>query len=72
MVHLLCRQVSHQINMGRWCCLAELLCYLLQVYGITATSLLNFAVSDGATMLVTRFVWPEAEQAATLYYAEGE
>jgi hypothetical protein len=34
-------------------------------------SLLNFVVSDGATMVATRFVRPEAEAAATLYYAEG-
>lgn len=34
-------------------------------------SLLNFVVSDGATMVATRFVRPESEAAATLYYAEG-
>lgn len=39
--------------------------------GITDVSLLNFVVSDGATMIATRFVRPESEAAATLYYAEG-
>lgn len=39
--------------------------------GISDVSLLNFVVSDGATMIATRFVRPETEAAATLYYAEG-
>jgi hypothetical protein len=39
--------------------------------GINDVSLLNFVVSDGATMIATRFVRPESEAAATLYYAEG-
>jgi predicted glutamine amidotransferase len=39
--------------------------------GVAATSLLNFVVSDGATMIATRFVYPEADTAASLYYAEG-
>jgi hypothetical protein len=39
--------------------------------GITDVSLLNFVVSDGATMIATRFVRPETDNAATLYYAEG-
>lgn len=39
--------------------------------GISDVSLLNFVVSDGATMIATRFVRPENEAAATLYYAEG-
>jgi hypothetical protein len=39
--------------------------------GISDVSLLNFVVSDGATMIATRFVRPESEAAATLYYAEG-
>lgn len=34
-------------------------------------SLLNYVVSDGSTLIATRFVRPEAEGAATLYYAEG-
>jgi hypothetical protein len=40
--------------------------------GVTDTSLLNFVVSDGTTMVATRFVSPEGGTAATLYYAEGE
>lgn len=40
--------------------------------GVADTSLLNFVVSDGTTLVATRFVWPESEGAATLYYAEGE
>lgn len=43
-----------------------------QSHGVTATSLLNFVVSDGATLVATRFVYPEGENAASLYYAEGE
>jgi len=39
--------------------------------GVQDVSLLNFVVSDGATMIATRFVRPETEAAATLYYAEG-
>jgi predicted glutamine amidotransferase len=39
--------------------------------GITDTSLLNFVVSDGATMVATRYVSNDAEQPASLYYAEG-
>ncbi len=39
--------------------------------GVRATSLLNFVVSDGATLIATRFVEPAQESAATLYYAEG-
>lgn len=35
------------------------------------TSLLNFVVSDGSTLIATRFVRPESDGAATLYYAEG-
>lgn len=40
-------------------------------YGITATSLLNYVVSDGSTLIATRFVSPESEGPASLYYAEG-
>lgn len=40
-------------------------------HGVTATSLLNFVISDGATMIATRFVHPASERAASLYYAEG-
>lgn len=39
--------------------------------GITATSLLNYVVSDGTCLLSTRFVMPETADAASLYYAEG-
>ena len=39
--------------------------------GITETSLLNFVVTDGLTMIATRCVFPETEAAASLYYAEG-
>ena len=39
--------------------------------GITETSLLNFVVTDGHTMIATRCVFPETEEAASLYYAEG-
>ena len=39
--------------------------------GITETSLLNFVVTDGHTMIATRCVFPETEAAASLYYAEG-
>jgi hypothetical protein len=39
--------------------------------GVTDTSLLNYVVSDGTTLLATRFVSPEGGAAATLYYAEG-
>lgn len=42
-----------------------------QEHGITNTSLLNFVMSDGATMIATRFVYPEQDTAASLYYAEG-
>jgi glutamine amidotransferase len=39
--------------------------------GVTATSLLNFVVSDGNCLLATRFVHPGSADAASLYYAEG-
>ena len=39
--------------------------------GITDSSLLNFVVSDGTTLVATRYVYPETERAASLYYAEG-
>lgn len=35
------------------------------------TSLLNFAVTDGATLIVTCCVSPDDEKPASLYYAEG-
>jgi len=38
--------------------------------GITDTSLLNFVVSDGKTMVATRYVSND-EQPASLYFAEG-
>ena len=37
--------------------------------GITDTSLLNFVVADGATLVATRFVSNERDAAASLYYA---
>lgn len=40
-------------------------------HSITSTSLLNFVVSDGNNLIGTRFVLPEHEKAATLYYAEA-
>lgn len=42
-----------------------------QQRGISETSLLNFVVSDGTTIVATRFVTPDSDTAATLYYAEG-
>lgn len=35
------------------------------------TSLLNFTVTDGATLIATCCVSPDAEKPASLYYAEG-
>lgn len=40
-------------------------------YGVTCVSLLNFVLSDGATLIATRYVYPETESPASLYYAEG-
>ncbi|GLC44069.1 hypothetical protein PLESTB_000932700 [Pleodorina starrii] len=40
-------------------------------HGITSTSLLNYVVSDGTTLIATRFVSPESDGPASLYYAEG-
>ncbi|GLI58924.1 hypothetical protein VaNZ11_000709 [Volvox africanus] len=40
-------------------------------HGITGTSLLNYVVSDGSTLIATRFVSPESDSPASLYYAEG-
>lgn len=42
-----------------------------QQHGVTATSLLNFVVSDGTTLIGTRFVSPDTEKPATLYYSEA-
>ena len=39
--------------------------------GVAEVSLLNFAVSDGATLIATRWVSHEGEEPASLYYAEG-
>lgn len=39
--------------------------------GVTDLSLLNFVVSDGVTMLATRFVNHDNEAPASLYFAEG-
>ena len=38
---------------------------------VTEVSLLNFVVSDGATLVATRYVSRYDEEAASLYYAEG-
>lgn len=40
-------------------------------HGIESTSLLNYVVSDGKTLLATRFVSPTCDTPASLYYAEG-
>lgn len=37
--------------------------------GITEVSLLNFAMSDGSTLIATRYVSHEDEEPASLYYA---
>lgn len=42
-----------------------------QSAGITETSLLNFVVSDGRTLIASRCVFPEQDAAASLYYSEG-
>ena len=42
-----------------------------EAHNITSTSLLNFVVTDGSTLVATRFVSPENDTAASLYYAEG-
>lgn len=34
-------------------------------------SLMNFVVSDGTSVVATRFVWPEGSAASSLYYAEA-
>ena len=39
--------------------------------GVTDVSLLNFVVSDGATLVATRYVSREDCPAATMYYAQG-
>ncbi|KAJ9054578.1 glutamine amidotransferase subunit [Entomophthora muscae] len=39
--------------------------------GITASSLLNFAVTDGRTVVCTRYNSSEGEPAASLYYSSG-
>lgn len=39
--------------------------------GVTDVSLLNFVVSDGATLVATRYVSREECPAATMYYAQG-
>lgn len=42
-----------------------------QAAGIAETSLLNFVVSDGRTLIASRCVFPEQDAAASLYYSEG-
>lgn len=37
--------------------------------GITDTSLLNYVVSDGSTLIATRYVSNDSDPAASLYYA---
>lgn len=39
--------------------------------GITDVSLLNFVVSDGKTLIATRYVSVDGCPAATMYYAQG-
>jgi predicted glutamine amidotransferase len=39
--------------------------------GIEQVSLLNFVVSDGCTLIATRFVSPASATPASLYYAES-
>lgn len=39
--------------------------------GITDTSLLNFVVTDGSTLVATRCVSPSTQRPASMYYAEG-
>jgi len=39
--------------------------------GVTDVSLLNFVVSDGATLIATRYVSRDDCPAATMYYAQG-
>eukprot|EP00967_Tisochrysis_lutea_P131020 scaffold227281_cov18-Tisochrysis_lutea.AAC.1 len=51
-------------------CIATIV-HVQQKHGVTATSLLNFVVSDGNALVATRFVAPSTENAASLYYAEG-
>eukprot|EP00878_Enallax_costatus_P045441 GHUV01054742.1.p1 GENE.GHUV01054742.1~~GHUV01054742.1.p1 ORF type:complete len:145 (-),score=27.46 GHUV01054742.1:281-715(-) len=57
------------------CCIMQAtisaICAVQDQLGVQDVSLLNFVVSDGSTLIATRFVRPEAEGAATLYYAEG-
>uniref|UniRef100_A0A1D2A699 Glutamine amidotransferase type-2 domain-containing protein n=1 Tax=Auxenochlorella protothecoides TaxID=3075 RepID=A0A1D2A699_AUXPR len=40
-------------------------------HGIAGNSLLNFCVSDGATLVATRYTSSPDEEPASLYYAEG-
>jgi hypothetical protein len=47
------------------------ICEVQDAMGVRDISLLNFVVSDGSTLIATRFVRPDSESAATLYYAEG-
>lgn len=49
----------------------EIVQRLQREHGIQGNSLLNFCVSDGATMLATRYASNPGEDAASLYYAEG-
>ncbi|KAL6064459.1 glutamine amidotransferase subunit [Balamuthia mandrillaris] len=39
--------------------------------GVEERSFLNFAISDGKNVIVTRFIDPESSQPASLYYASG-
>jgi predicted glutamine amidotransferase len=44
---------------------------LQKAAGITDTSLLNFVLTDGETLIATRCVSPDTDKPASLYYAEG-
>lgn len=39
--------------------------------GITEPSLLNFCVTDGETVVATRYISSKVEEAASLYYSSG-
>lgn len=50
----------------------ELITRLQEEAGVAGDcSLLNFVVSDGQTLIATRYVSPTSDNPASLYYAEG-
>ncbi|KAG8815298.1 hypothetical protein FRC17_000751 [Serendipita sp. 399] len=61
--HLVLRQAMldtiHQLNT------------LAQKHGITEPSLLNFCITDGQTVIATRYVSSRTDEAASLYYSSG-